>query len=61
MVVFDNVIPCLLSRFLSFSFLAGRPNRLTFNSFKETATESELLLTHEYKAQTDKNKTKIKC
>ena len=44
--------------FFLFLFLAGRPDRLTFNSCKETATESELLLTHEYKAQ---NKTKIKC
>ena len=59
MVVFDNMILCLLIRFL-FLFPARPSDRLTFNSFEETAAESESPLTHEYEAQTDKNKTKIK-
>ena len=57
MVVFDNMILCLLFRFLSFSFSYPCSDRLTFNSFEETATESESPLTHEYEAQTYKNKT----
>ena len=60
MVVFDNMILCLLIRFLSFSFSCPCSDRLTFNSFEETATESESPLTHENEAQTDKNKTEIK-
>ena len=61
MVVFDNMFLCLLIRFLSFSFSCPTfSDRLTFNSFEETAAESESPLTHEYEAQTDKNKTKIK-
>ena len=60
MVVFDNMILCLLIRFLSFSCLTLSSDRLTFNNFEETATESESPLTHENEAQTDKNKTEIK-
>ena len=50
---------CLLDFFL-FLFPARRSNRLTFNTFEQTATENEKPLTHKYEAQNDKNKTKIK-